>query len=63
MATFEIQVDFVFSTTVTIEAADAASAQFMVENASNDDIAHLNGKSYAQAGDSVRIIQNVTEVT
>jgi|GEM_PF-2943036 len=62
MATFKVNVDFIFNTTMDIEASDEATAQAMVVNATPEQIAHLNGKNYASVGESARVIKSVEEV-
>jgi len=62
MATFKVNVDFIFNTTMNIEAPDEAAAQEMVMNATPEQIAHLNGKNYASVGESARVIKSVEEV-
>ena len=62
MATYSVDVNFLFSTTVELDAPDSATAEAMVMGASRDQIAHLNGKSYADASEAVRSVTNVTKV-
>lgn len=59
---FNVQVDFLFSATVELEAPDAATAQLMVEGATADQIAHIHGKSYASVDEAIRTVNSVTEV-
>lgn len=47
MPVYSVDVDFLFQTTVQIEAATPAEAEAMVLGANHDQIAHINGKSYA----------------
>jgi len=62
MALFEIEVEFVFTTTIQVEAVDAASASSLVMNATSDQVAHLNGKSYASVDEATRNINSITEI-
>ena len=62
MPSFDVDVDFVFNAVVRVEAPDAATAEAMVLNANNDQVAHLNGKSYALADETTRVVNFITEV-
>lgn len=62
MAIYDVEVDFIVTRVARVEADTPESASIMVETATDDQICHLVGKSYAQASEAVRIVKNITEV-
>jgi len=62
MAIFSVRVDFTLEETMQIEANTAAEAEAIVLGASNEQITHIQGKSYADVKDAVRNVVSVTEV-
>ena len=59
MNKYKVTVDFVFTSEMMIEAKDETTAKAMVMAADHDQIAHLNGKSYADVQDAERFITSV----
>jgi len=62
MPVYECIVDYVKNQTIIIEAPDEATARVMIENATDDQIAHLTGKSFAQSSEAIVNIVSVTEI-
>ena len=62
MTEFDVRVDFVLEETMRITASNQAEAKAIVLAASNEQITHIQGKSYADVKDTVRSVVSVTEV-
>lgn len=62
MALFDVDVNFTLSTQITTEAESAEEAKAMIMNASNDEITHIQGKSYADISETTRQVSSVVEV-
>jgi len=62
MPLYELTTRFVFNTIVRIEAPNPQIAEAMFMGANNDQIAHINGKSYASAGDADRYVDSIVEI-
>lgn len=63
MPTYDVSVDFVFTTTVRVDAPDEASIPALLESLTHDQLAHLNGKSYADVDEtSRRDVVSIVEV-
>jgi len=62
MPLYSIDVEFTFSTTIQLEAADAATAEAIFIGANHDQIAHIHGKSFANVTETVRKVVSTTEI-
>lgn len=62
MPEFNVRVDFVLEETMRITASNQAEAEAVVLGASNEQITHIQGKSYADVKDAIRSVISVIEV-
>lgn len=62
MPKYRLQVQFLYETDIYIEADSAEAAEAMFVNATHDEIAHINGRSFAHAEESTRSVVSTTEV-
>lgn len=62
MAIYDVEIEFAYVTTIRVEAPTEIDAGNLLLGASNVEVAHIQGKSYADISETVRRIINTTEV-